>query len=464
MARPLFWHQGLFLQPHHFQLQDRYIQSLLTPATTWQQPHFWGVGSVEIQDAALGNLAVNVVKGEFLFPNNTYVTFPGNGLISARSFEEDWVEGGKPLTTLVGLRKWNPAGGNVTILPSSDKLAAVATRFVTMEDEDDKEAPDLHQGGPQAQVKQLYYVLKLFWADEAAQLGDYDLIPLTQVVRHGEEILQSGQFIAPCLHIGASGPLKRIVGDIRDQLAARGHQLESYKRERGIHSAEFGSRDMVYLLALRSLNRYVPQLFHLTEAAPVHPWLVYGILRQIIGELSSFSDRVNVLGENSEGVAAAPAYDHRRLYSCFHGAQDLIIRLLDDITAGPEYMLQLLFDGTYYAADLAPRMFEGRNRYYLVLETELDPQQVLGALEAVVKLGSRESLPILIARALPGVPLTHLPVTPQELPRRPRAIYLQIDHHSEHWMNVQKSNNLGLFWDTAPEDFKAELMVVGRTG
>ena len=280
----------------------------------------------------------------------------------------------------------------------------------------------------------------------------------------GRRSFQGAQFIPPCLHIGASATLLRIITDIRDQLAARSHQLESYKRERGIHSAEFGSRDMVYLLALRSLNRYVPILYHLTEAAPVHPWQVYGILRQIIGELSSFSDRVNVLGEAPQEGAAILKYDHRRLYDCFHYAQDLIIRLLDDITAGPEYMLPLLFDGTYFATDLVPRMFEGRNRYYLVLETEQDPKQVLEALDAIVKLGSRESLPILIARALPGVPLSHLPVAPQELPRRPGALYLKIDHHSEHWMNVQNSHNLALFWDSAPDDFKAELMVVGRTG
>ena len=462
MERPLFWHQGLFLQPQHFQLQDRYIQSLLTPATTWHQPHFWGVGSLAIQESALGNLALSVTGGQFLFPENSYVSFPGNCLIAARSFEEDWVEGGKPLTALMGLRKWNPAGGNVTTIPSLDAMDRATTRFAAIEDA--QEITDLHQGGPRAEIKQLYYVLRIFWEDEIGQLGDYDLIPFAQVVRHGEEILLGGQFVPPCLTIGASPSLARIVEDIRDQLTARSHQLEGYKRERGIHSAEFGSRDMVYLLALRSLNRYVPRLSHFTEASPVHPWQVYGVLRQIIGELSSFSDRVNVLGENAEGVAAVPKYDHRRLYHCFHSAQDLIIRLLDDITAGPEYMLQLLFDGTYFATELVPRMFEGRNRYYLVLETEQDPKEVLSALEAVIKLGSRESLPILIARALPGVPLEHLPVAPQELPRRPGAIYLKIDQHSEHWMNVQNNHNLALFWDTAPGDFKAELMVVGRTG
>ncbi|MFH1147859.1 MAG: type VI secretion system baseplate subunit TssK, partial [Pseudomonadota bacterium] len=48
------------------------------------------------------------------------------------------------------------------------------------------------------------------------------------------------------------------VREIRDQIAGRSRQLEEYKTQRGIQTAEFGTRDMVYFLALRSLNRYVP--------------------------------------------------------------------------------------------------------------------------------------------------------------------------------------------------------------
>jgi type VI secretion system protein ImpJ len=136
---------------------------------------------------------------------------------------------------------------------------------------------------------------------------------------------------------------------------------------------------------------------------------------------------------------------------------------LDEITAGPEYVIQLLYDGTYYGADLPPKLFEGRNRFYVVLETEEDPKSVLQSLETISKLSDRKSLPILIARALPGIKLSHLPTPPQELPRRAHSIYFQIDHHSEQWAQVQKDNNVALYWDAAPEDLKVELMVVGRT-
>ena len=461
MRKPFFWHQGLFLQPQHFQEQDRYIQGLLEPFHTFIRPHFWGVMDCKVQEAALGSQSFNLLQGTFLFPDQTCVRFPGNAVCEARSFSEDWLEGGKPLGVLVGLRKWNPAGENVTVLSSLEHIGAVTTRFVTCTEPE--KAVDLYQSGPSADVKYLYYALRLFLETEEDKLGDYDLIPLASLVRHGETIILSPRFFPPALAISASSPLLRLIVEIRDQLASRSHQLESYKRDRGIHTAEFGARDMVYLLALRSLNRYVPLLFQLTESEPVHPWDVYGLLRQIIGELSSFSESFNVLGEKTAGTALVPPYNHRKLWHCFSSAQSVLLQLLDEITAGPEYMLQLLYDGTYYATELSPAIFQGNNSYYLVIDTDQEKKKQISSFISLAKMGCRESLPILIARALPGIGLISLDTPPQELPRRANSCYFKIDHQGDQWHQVERNRNLAVFWDAAPEDLKVELMVVGRS-
>ncbi len=460
MERPLFWHQGLFLQPQHFQLNDMYTQSLLRPFNKYMRPHFWGVGDQEIQETALGTRNFNLLQGEYLFPDNTYLVFPGNAVIEARSFDESWVEGGKPFTVYAGIRKFMDSGENVTVLSKLEGISEVPTRFVTTTDPEEIE--NLHQTAPKAKVKRLFYALKIFWENELEHLGDYVTVPVAQLIRAGEEVALSKTFIPPTLWISGGKPLIRIVKEIRDQLSSRGHQLEEYKKERGIHSAEFGSRDMVYLLALRTLNRYVPMLFHLTESAQVHPWDVYGVLRQIVGELSAFSERINMLGEQEDGTRLLPNYDHRNLFHCYSSAQSLITQLLDDITAGPEYVIQLVYDGTYYAAETPPSIFEGKNRFYLVMETDEDPKAILTSLEHAAKISSRETLPILIARALPGIKLEHMPVPPQELPRRARSIYFQINHHGDYWSQVEKSHNLAMYWDAAPDDLRVELMVVGK--
>ncbi len=93
----------------------------------------------------------------------------------------------------------------------------------------------------------------------------------------------------------------------------------------------------------------------------------------------------------------------------------MITALLDEITAGPEYVFALNYDGTYYSSELPPAIFEGRNRFYLVVQTAADPKGVLNALATGAKLSSRENLPILIVRALAGAGIEHLDRPPQEL-------------------------------------------------
>ena len=73
---PLFWHQGLFLQPQHFQLQDLSFRSHLIPFQQYMQPHFWGVGAMEIEQGALGSGSFSLLTGQFLFPDGSYVDSP----------------------------------------------------------------------------------------------------------------------------------------------------------------------------------------------------------------------------------------------------------------------------------------------------------------------------------------------------------------------------------------------------
>jgi type VI secretion system protein ImpJ len=460
MEKPLFWHQGLFLQPHHFQLKDRYDQSMLTPLHRFITPYFWGVIEMNIQEAALGNHSFNLFKGKFVFPDMAYVVLHSNAVIQARSFEEAWEEGGKDFKVYLGLKKWNDAGENVTVLSDLGNLTGITTRFVTTTDAE--EVQDLHQSGPTAQVKKMYYALQIFWETEKDLLGDYELIPLARLERDGDEIKCAKEFIPPCINISGSEPLYELVREIRDQIFSRGRQLEAYKREMGIHSAQFGARDMVYLLALRSLNRYVPLLMHLIETKRIHPWSVYAVLRQLVGELSSFSERISVTGELEDGTQLLAGYDHQKLWKCFSDARKLITQLLK-IAEVPDHTIQLMYDGTYFVTDLEPKIFEGRKRFFLVFETETDHQEILQDTESIAKLGSREALPILIARALPGIKFEYLPIPPQELPRKAHAIYFQIDHRSDLWTQVQRENNLALYWDSAPQDLKIEFMAVGRT-
>ncbi|WP_303721783.1 type VI secretion system baseplate subunit TssK [Malonomonas rubra] len=460
IEKPIFWHQGLFLQPQHLQLTDLYHQSLIAPLYRFIGPYFWGVVRLQVAEAALSNFVFEIQHGEFLFQDNSYAAIHDNAVMRSRSFEDCWPNKEEPLPVFIGLRRFNSEGGNVGEYNDESDLADLNTRFVASFDAD--EVVDLYQQGPDGQVKKLSFLLKLFFGSEKEQATNYQLIELAQLEVQADEIILSENFIPPMVTLQTSQQLLTLARDVSDQIASRGRQLEAYKRQRGIHTAEFGARDMVYLLALRTLNRYIPLLHSLLTAQHTHPWQLYTAARQLIGELSTFSGEVSVMGKLADGGLLLNEYDHSNLSQSYRELQSTVTRLLDEITAGPEYVINLLYDGTYFASELQPAIFDGRNRYYLVIESDEDPQQIIEALLGIAKLATRESLPLFIARALPGVGLEHLTIPPQELPRRANCLYFQIDHHSEPWANVQQLKNLALYWDKAPEDLKVELMVVGR--
>src|SRR5262249_2476389 len=159
-------------------------------------PHFWGVGNLEIAPGTLATSVLEMPQLQLLFRDGTFVQFPGNALIAARSFEAAWIETDKPLTCYVGLKKLSEAEPNVTVVPSYDDVSNVKTRFVTSADPE--EIRDIYGDGPPAQYKSLRYVLRVFWETELAHLGDYELIPVARVEKEGDTIKLSDKFIPPC--------------------------------------------------------------------------------------------------------------------------------------------------------------------------------------------------------------------------------------------------------------------------
>lgn len=459
-TRPIFWHQGLFLQPQHLQLSDLYTQSLLTPLTRLAHPHLWGMGSFEVNGNALANGSFALDRAEMVFPDGSYLEFPGNAVIQPRTFDEEWMEQGKPLKVFLGLRKWDQSSENVTVLANLEDVSGVNTRFVTTADPE--EVSDLYQEAPAARVKRLSYVPKIFWETEKDQLSHYLLIPVAEVEVEGKQVKHTSRFIPPSLGIESSEILHTLVKDLFDKLSARCRRLEEYKSPRGMGSSGLEPGVLLLALGLRTLSRYVLLLSHLMGAGQIHPWTVYGVLSQLVGELSTFSTSLSATGEGKKKELAVPPYDHHDLYKCFSTMHQLVGQLLDEITFGPESIIRLVYEEPYYQAAVEQKVFSDRNVYYLSVNTSTDHKLVREAMESVAKLSARENLPILIERSLSGIGLEYVPIPPPGLPQIPTAIYFRVDAASAQWNDVQKMGNIALHWDSAPADLVAEIIVLRR--
>lgn len=454
-----YWHQGLFLQPQHFQRQERHQHFLQTPLFEMASPHLWGIGQLEFGPEAASANSVEIRSARLLFRDHTYVEYPGNAVIGARSFDKVWTDFDQPLDVYLGLRKLSASSPNVTQVDAFDQAATVPTRYASQLD--GQNTPDLYADGPVATVPVVMHVVRIFFGPELASLDDYDLIPIGRLTRDDDTIKFTHDSVPPCYALAGSNTLQDLLRDIRDEMLGRMRQLSEYKAPRDIQREELDPEYLMLMQSLQTLNRAVPQLMHYTETAQIHPWQVYGFLRSCVGELSTFAASFDMVGRRrdtqDEGL---PPYDHLNLFACFSAVRRVISQLLAEVSVGPEFRVTLEPQDDYLVASIPREFFAARNRFYLVTQTASKHDYSSDSFLKAARLAAPQSLPVMISHALPGIDLIEVATPPQGLPKRANARYYRIEQMSNEWETVEHVAELGLFWPDAPPDLHAQLIVL----
>jgi type VI secretion system protein ImpJ len=462
--RPIFWGQGMFLQPQHFQQQDAYHDARLRRYLHLLLPFGWGVKSIVINEAALQNFRLEIEQCELVTWEGTIVRFqgsslPSNARLQPRTFEDAMDPGGRPLGVYLGLKQLQWEEPNVASSePAAGRSPAAGKRRRYSLQE--LPTPDLFTSNGQGYALQyLLHEVQILFDDEIGSAQDSELVKIATLERtaEGRGAVLSRRYIPPCVSVRASPVLEGMLKELRDLLTAKGRELAEYKSQRKVHTVNLGSRDTVFLLMMQTVNRYIPLFHHHLEVEETHPCDFYALMRQLIGELSTFSESVSVLG------GPLPAYRHDQLWECFEPALRLAKELLNELTKGPDYVVPLVFDGEYFAGALDKRFFEGSNRYYLSIKVDMPPREVLRRLTETGKICSREEMEALRKQAIPGLNVAYLENPPEELPRRAHCSYFVIDHHSYLWKRIEQRQNLAVYCELPSPQTDMELLVIFET-
>lgn len=453
----VYWHQGLFLQPQHFQHLEQNQRVSREPFVRMINPYPWGIEHLSIADSAIGNRVFEVRRLKALLPDQTYLEYPGNTIIASRSFDKLWDDPDQPLMVYLAIRRLTSAAPNVTVIDALPQASGVQTRYASLSNP--KSERDLYGDGSEALVPTIVHVAKIVFENELKSLEDHEVMAIYQLVRDGEQIRTVTHFSPPLVAVDASDYLVHLVRDIRDDMLSRLRQLEEYKSPRGVNAEDLDANFLIMMQAVQVLNRHVPALTHFIEARGLHPWIVYGQLRQCVGELSTFSHRIDVFGRTSSDDDGLPAYDHERLGVCFAAARDLTARLLSEIAVGPEFHVTLQLENNYFTGDIPQEYFAGRNRFYLILQSEEARDIPAQDLLASSRLAAPSSMSDLIDYALPGIELFELPGPPQGLPRRGDSRYFRIEQVSEEWGLVQEQGAVSFYWADAPDSIRVIVVV-----
>lgn len=457
--KPVFWHQGMFLQPQHFQQSELQQSHQTNLFREYSHPWFWGFVSYSLARLSLQQRQVEVEQAELIFQDGTHITLGQNGYIQSRSLEGIEIDPEKPLQAYLALRKMSSLESNVTVIQDIVEAANISTRYFTLAAP--QKVDDIYSNGPEAELQTLTHKLSIVFEHEREAYSDYLLVPVAKVALDGENLVYPAEFVPPMVTISGAEEIQRLIKELRDELTGRAIQLRSNNSSTQ-GSSSFDPNLLRYRIGLQTLSRYVPRLFHITETPDIHPWDVYGFLRELIGEVSTFTQDINFLGEDKNGERLLPSYQHSNIGECFIAARTLISQLLNEISVGPQFLVELDYDGRFFSTEVPAEFFEQHVDFYLILSTEKTWSDHAQSFLTTAKLADDKTVEILAERSLPGVGLYHMPSPPAGLPKKAFANYARIDIHDDKWQQIQLRQNLALLWDEAPDDLKVELVILRK--
>jgi len=457
--RQLFWGQGQFLAPQHLQQLDLHTQWLA--ANLWRHAFSrgWGLASLSIREEGLQAFSFEVVNCEVVARSGLVLqggtgARSRNASIAPVKFQAEMDPGGGPLSVYLALPGLQEGQSNLLTAPETAAGRVPPRYAVSMQ-----EVPDLFETSQLAvQVGFVEVNLPIIFdrsAGFAAAQQSAELIKIAEVVpaSSGAGARLSTSYIPPCLHLDASPILANRIRGLRDLLTSKAQEYEGIKRQR---------QDPLRLLQMQTLNRYLPLVHQMVEIGSVHPEPLYGLLRQMVGEFSVFSERISGLGgvrEDDVSVDELLPYDHEDLARCFETSLARLNDLIRGLDAGAEAGITLVRDGRHYKAFLPPSIFESeKGRYYLVFDSSVRGDQLWQRLQKTAKVSPLEDMPRLLASALFGLKLELVPIPPEDVPHRGgNKTFFQIDTKHPVWSRIREQQNIAVYCDLDPNETSIKL-------
>lgn len=426
---PVYWREGMFLTPQHFQAADRAQARRGRLASQWDRAYNWGLRSIEIDPDALLNHRLVIRRLQARMPDGVELSFPEDGSLPVLDLQGPLSER-EAVRVFLGLPLENPNRPAV-----GEPTDAAARWTVEVRDTNDRNT------GLGAQPIQVLRpnVRLLTSADER---NGYAALPIAQVRRSD---LSTGApaidpaFIPPLLACDAWAPLHvGVLTRLAERVAKKAEVLAGQAIGRGLGFDSAGQGERRLLEQLRVLQEGVALAAVDFTSQGLAPLSAYRELARLAGRLSVFAAdlRVRVL----------PPYDHDDLAGCFLAARAAIEELLA-VVVEPTYQQRAFTrHESLLRVDLEPRWLEPGCTLLVGVESSLpanDLQRLLVSGKNV-KFGCARRAEELFLLGEAGLEPLRLVQTPNGLPVRQGLHYyrLSADAAPQEWRAVERSMSL----------------------
>ncbi|HHR4183538.1 TPA: type VI secretion system baseplate subunit TssK [Salmonella enterica] len=434
----IYWYSGVYLQPQHLQAIDLHHSYMLSRHRQLAQPWNFGIVQCEIDSEILVDSCFKIERLQVVMPSGDYLEFPGNCVLPVKYLRENWVHREKPMSLWLALRRFDPRYANVGNKPSN--------RWVNTAEE--TMMKDVYFDGPECSISRILYNVQILTEEEAKSTVGYDLLPLVQLRCDNNRIYLDSDFCAPLLDIHSSPILNKLLDGLYAELACCIYQFN----EKILNPNDNVSQ----LIAKCALNRTLPLFQHYLHTPNMHPWIIYGALLQIVGEIKALQNLNDLDYNSNESVHNTIKYDHLNIMECFIRLKKQITSLINDMHLN-NYTTVLLTadDRGGYSAELP--LIPKKHTVLLSLHSDSMTSDVFPE-STDFKVATTSTISALIRHALPGISLSVITSELKNTPQRKAYFYFKLDNHGSLWEQVEQQRNICFYWGDAPADLQVQLI------
>jgi type VI secretion system protein ImpJ len=450
------WSEGMYLGPHHFQAQSRYFEDSIgfTTSALWFEP--WGLVGAQLDGEALKNGTVSLIHARGILPDGMVFHMPeSDPLPEPRNIADLFPAVRDTVTIMLAVAPRRPEGANTLTPGDTASLSQAASqengalRFRA-------EIQMLHDETTGRDEKPVHIGrknIKLLLDTENP--GDMVTLPIARIMRDGSgHFIFDESFIPPSVGISASDRLMSILGrliEILEEKSSRFSRSAGGGKEKSW--AEFSTREIANFWLLHTVNSSLAPLRHQYHTKRGHPEELFVDMLKLGGALCTFAIESH--------PRDLPLYDHRNLDKCF-GALDEHIRIhLETIVPTQFIEIPLVKRAEFfYEAAVTDQRVLDKARWIFAVRSHISEPDLIAKTPQLVKLCSKDFVPQLVKRALPGMSLTHLPVPPSAIPVKADTQYFSVSRSGPCWDHIVQTRQLGLYVPGDLPDPTVELLVI----
>jgi type VI secretion system protein ImpJ len=421
----VMWTEGMFLQPQHFQQQDRFVARQLDGRIAMGGPWPWGLFGLQVDEAGLLQGRIQLSSARGVLPDGLAFSFPSDDPAPA-AFEVP-VDARDHIVVLA-LSQSRP-GVTESDVESTESSMPPRWRVADL-GVADIHASSLREAPLQLGRLNLRLMLQRDTNDGYVALG---VVRVIERRADGRVVLDS-QYVPPMLHAPAHLILDGWLREVQGMLHQRGEALGARLAQPG----RAGTGEIVDFLLLQVINRFQPLFTHLQRLPVLHPERFFDLCLGLAGELSTFGERRRPI--------AYPEYRHDDLLGCFR-----------PVMADLRQSLSAVLEQTAIPIDLQERKHGIRvalisdvellrtAMFVLAVNAQMPGEALRMRFPTQVKIGPAERIRDLVNLQLPGVTVRALPVAPRQIPFHAGFTYFELETRgNELWKQLEASGGLAM--------------------